>query len=280
MSVFENLAFGLQVAKQPKARIREAVLKTAAALGLDQVLERKPQALSGGQRQRVALGRAMVKNPRVFLLDEPLANLDPHLRLQMRAELLRLHAQFKATVLYVTHDQVEAMSLGARICVLREGQIMQVADPLTLYRRPANVFVASFIGSPPMNLLTGRVQRGADGLAFVQNGAGGALRIPMRGPLEKVAASRVDQEVVFGLRPEHVSAAVPGASQVPIPFTVEFVEHLGPESILHLTGSGATLLARVPGEHPHRPGEQFTAYLEAEKAHLFDPATGNRLPEP
>ena len=279
MTVFENLAFGLKVAKRPKAQIRQAVLGIAAALGLEPVLDRTPQALSGGQRQRVALGRAMVKNPRVFLFDEPLANLDPHLRLQMRAEILRLHAQLKTTVLYVTHDQVEAMSLGGRICVLREGAIVQVADPVTLYRQPANLFVAGFIGSPPMNLLPGRLQRHPDGLYFADNSTTEPLRIPLPAPLAKLAAPRVDQEVVFGLRPEHVSPAVPGAPQTPVPFTVEFVEHLGPESILHLKRPGTALLARVHGELRHRPGDPFLAQFQAEKAHLFDPATGNRLAE-
>ncbi len=277
MTVFDNMAFGLKVARQEKAYIRETVLRTAAALDLQEVLDRKPQALSGGQRQRVALGRAMVRNPKVFLFDEPLANLDPHLRVQMRAEISRLHARLKTTMLYVTHDQVEAMTLGARICVMREGVIMQVAEPLTLYRRPENLFVAGFMGSPPMNLLTGRIQRHQDGLYFVENGGPGALTLPLRSSLEKLAAGRAEQEIVLGVRPEHLSANATDASQVPATFTVEWVEQMGAESLLHLKAGGGDLVARIQGEHVCKPGEKFTAHIQVDKAHLFDPQTEKRL---
>jgi multiple sugar transport system ATP-binding protein len=151
MTIFNNMAFGLQLAKKKKDFIQETVTRTSQALGLNQMLERKPQALSGGQRQRVALGRAIVRNPQVFLFDEPLSNLDAKMRVQMRSEISRLHGQLGSTMIYVTHDQVEAMTMGDRICVMKDGVIMQVADPLTLYRKPENLFVAGFIGSPPMN---------------------------------------------------------------------------------------------------------------------------------
>ncbi len=170
MTVFENMAFSLKLAGKDKAFIRETVKQAAATLGLDQILDRKPQALSGGQRQRVALGRAIVRNPKVFLFDEPLSNLDAKMRVQMRTEIIRLHTQLKTTMIYVTHDQVEAMTMGDRICVMRDGVIMQVADPLTLYREPQNLFGAGFIGSPPMNLLTGRIQRRREELCFVEEG--------------------------------------------------------------------------------------------------------------
>src|SRR5215510_13360614 len=166
MTIFNNMAFGLQLAKKTKDFISESVGKTSKALGLDHMLERKPHALSGGQRQRVALGRAIVRSPKVFLFDEPLSNLDAKMRVQMRSEISKLHAQLGSTMIYVTHDQIEAMTMGDRICVMRDGNIMQVADPLTLYRQPDNLFVAGFIGSPPMNLLKGKVQKRDGGTLF------------------------------------------------------------------------------------------------------------------
>ena len=169
------------------------------------MLDRKPGALSGGQRQRVALGRAIVRDPKVFLFDEPLSNLDAKMRVHMRSEISRLHTQLTTTMVYVTHDQVEAMTMGDRICVMRDGLIMQVADPLTLYRQPENIFVAGFIGSPPMNLLKGKVQKLDSGLAFVEDGQTGALTIPLRGKLESLAAKYVGKPVIFGIRPEHLS---------------------------------------------------------------------------
>jgi multiple sugar transport system ATP-binding protein len=279
MTVFDNMAFGLKLAKKEKGYIRETVLRAAVALGLDQMLDRKPQALSGGQRQRVALGRAIVRNPKVFLFDEPLSNLDAKMRVQMRSEISRLHVHLHTTMIYVTHDQVEAMTLGDRICVMRDGVIMQLADPLTLYRQPQNLFVAGFIGSPPMNLLSGRIQRQKDGLCFVENGGSGTLTIPLRGRLEKLAGSRVDREVVFGVRPEHLSAATADASHLSASFTVEFAEQMGAEAIIFLKGSGRSLIARVYGEHLYKPGETFTTQIQVEKAHLFDPVTENRIVE-
>src|SRR6202049_4992460 len=170
MSIFNNMAFGLQLAKKQKDFISDTVGRTAKALQLDHMMDRKPQALSGGQRQRVALGRAIVRNPKVFLFDEPLSNLDAKMRVQMRSEISRLHNELGTTMIYVTHDQVEAMTMGDRICVMRDGVIMQVADPLSLYLRPENLFVAGFIGSPPMNLLKGKVQQRNGSLHFVENG--------------------------------------------------------------------------------------------------------------
>jgi multiple sugar transport system ATP-binding protein len=279
MTVFDNMAFGLKLAKKEKGYIRETVMRAAVALGLDQLLDRRPQALSGGQRQRVALGRAIVRNPKVFLFDEPLSNLDAKMRVQMRSEITRLHVRLKTTMIYVTHDQVEAMTLGDRICVMRDGVIMQVADPLTLYRQPQNLFVAGFIGSPPMNLLTGRVQRQQGGLCFIENGGSGALTLPLQGRLEKLAGSRVDREVVLGVRPEHLSAAAADASHVPATFTVEFAEQMGAESIIYLKAGGRSLIARVYGEHLYKPGAQFTTHIQLEKAHLFDLETENRIVE-
>jgi multiple sugar transport system ATP-binding protein len=169
MTIFKNMAYSLEVAKKTREFTSDVVGRVAKALGLDRLMERKPQALSGGQRQRVALGRALVRDPKVFLFDEPLSNLDAKMRVQMRSEILRLHARLGSTMIYVTHDQVEAMTMGDRICVMRDGLIMQVADPLTLYLRPENLFVAGFIGSPPMNLLRGIVRSRGEGVLFFRN---------------------------------------------------------------------------------------------------------------
>ena len=279
MTVFDNMAFGLKLAKKKQEEIGEAVGRVATALDLYKLLDRKPQALSGGQRQRVALGRAIVRNPKVFLFDEPLSNLDAQMRVQMRSEIARLHARLKTTMIYVTHDQVEAMTLGDRICVMNDGAIMQVADPLTLYRRPANLFVAGFIGSPSMNLLRGRVQRPDGAPWFVQDGQPGALAVPLSGQLGKRASRYPEKAVVFGVRPEHLTAAPGGTVPVPAIFTIEFVEQMGAEAIIHLKADGRSLVARVYGEHLYKPGEPFAIRLNPEQAHLFDAETGNVIGE-
>jgi multiple sugar transport system ATP-binding protein len=279
MTVFDNMAFGLKLAKQPKNVIRESVTRAAAALGLEDLLHRKPHALSGGQRQRVALGRAIVRNPKVFLFDEPLSNLDAKMRVQMRAEISRLHARLKTTMIYVTHDQVEAMTMGDRICVMRDGVIMQVADPLELYRAPKNLFVAGFIGSPPMNLIAGKIQRCESGLCFVEDDSLQPLVIPLRGRMEKLAAHSIDQNVIFGVRPEHLETSSADASHVPVAFTVDLAEQMGAESIIYLKSGGRSLTARIFGEHHYQPGERFAAHIKLEKAHLFNAETGNAISE-
>jgi multiple sugar transport system ATP-binding protein len=273
MTIFDNMAFGLKLAKKPKEFIQETVGKTAKTLGLENMLERKPGALSGGQRQRVALGRAIVRDPKVFLFDEPLSNLDAKMRVQMRSEISRLHTQLTTTMVYVTHDQVEAMTMGDRICVMRDGLIMQVADPLTLYRQPENIFVAGFIGSPPMNLLKGKVQKLDSGLAFVEDGQTGALTIPLRGKLEPLAAKYVGKPVLFGIRPEHLSDQVSDADHVPVTATIDISEPMGSESIVYFKAATGNLIARVPGEHLYQPGEQLTVQLNMDKVHLFDGQT-------
>ncbi len=233
MTIFENMAFGLKVAKKDKAFIEDTINRTAKALGLEKMLSRKPQALSGGQRQRVALGRAIVRNPKVFLFDEPLSNLDAKMRVQMRSEISRLHAELGSTMIYVTHDQVEAMTMGDRICVMRDGNIMQIADPLTLYRQPQNMFVAGFIGSPPMNLLKGTVQRREAGFLFVQSAEANGLNFPLKGRLESLASEYLDKEIVFGIRPEHISnKPVDGLSTVAT-LSVETSEPMGSESLVY-----------------------------------------------
>jgi multiple sugar transport system ATP-binding protein len=273
MTIFDNIAFGLKLAKKPKDFIQKTVTKTAQSLGLEKMLDRKPGALSGGQRQRVALGRAIVRDPKVFLFDEPLSNLDAKMRVHMRSEISRLHTQMTTTMVYVTHDQVEAMTMGDRICVMRDGLIMQVADPLTLYRQPENIFVAGFIGSPPMNLLKGNVEKLDGGLAFVEEAKEHALTIPLRGPLETLAAKYVGKPIVFGIRPEHLSDQVSDPDHVPITATIEISEPMGSESIVYFKSATGSLIARVPGEHIYHPGEQLTVQLNMEKVHLFDSQT-------
>jgi len=272
MSIFNNMAFGLQLAKKKKDFIQETVSKTSRALGLDTMLERKPQALSGGQRQRVALGRAIVRNPQVFLFDEPLSNLDAKMRVQMRSEISRLHTQLGNTMIYVTHDQVEAMTMGDRICVMKDGLIMQVADPLTLYRKPENLFVAGFIGSPPMNLLKGKVEKRNSGLVFVESAEKEGLALPLQGRLEPLAAKYVDKDVVFGIRPEHISNE-PTEGSIPVTMTVDISEPMGSESLVYMKAGTGNLIARIHGENLYHQGDKVTVQLNMDKVSLFDAQT-------
>jgi multiple sugar transport system ATP-binding protein len=275
MTLFNNMAFGLQLAKKSKDFISETVGRTSKALGLDHMLERKPHALSGGQRQRVALGRAIVRSPKVFLFDEPLSNLDAKMRVQMRSEISKLHAQLGSTMIYVTHDQVEAMTMGDRICVMRDGNIMQVADPLTLYRQPDNLFVAGFIGSPPMNLIKGKVQKRDGGLFFVETAEKNGLTIPLQGRLESLASKYVDKDIVFGVRPEHLSDQVKDSGHIPVTSTVEISEPMGSESLVYLKSGTGNMIARIHGEHLFHLGEQVTVQINLDKVSLFDAATEN-----
>jgi multiple sugar transport system ATP-binding protein len=269
LTVYENMAFGLKLRKFPKADIERRVRDAAQVLGLTALLERFPRALSGGERQRVAVGRAIVRQPKVFLFDEPLANLDARLRAQMRLELARLHARLAATIIYVTHDQVEAMTLGQRIAVMDSGMVQQVADAMTLYRRPANLFVAGFIGSPPMNLLSGALAQDERGLLF--KGAGAGPDGPAGGYALRVAPSsverlsqRVGQPAILGLRPENVAPAANGvgaqADNVLLA-RVALVEPMGAETYLHLcVGPDATGQTRVaPAGAPDDRLSRFAA---------------------
>jgi multiple sugar transport system ATP-binding protein len=275
MTIFENLAFGLKIARKDKAFITETINRTAKALGLEKMLDRKPQALSGGQRQRVALGRAIVRNPKVFLFDEPLSNLDAKMRVQMRSEISRLHSDLGSTMIYVTHDQVEAMTMGDRICVMRDGMIMQIADPLTLYRQPANMFVAGFIGSPPMNLIRGTVQRREGGLFFVQSGEASGLELSLKGGLEPLASKYLNKELVLGIRPEHISNEDIDGSSATANLTVQTSEPMGSESLVYFKAGQGSLIARIHGDHIFHLGETVTVRLDLEKGTFFDPATEN-----
>jgi len=273
MSIFNNMAFGLQLAKKKKDFIQETVSRTSKALGLDHMLERKPQALSGGQRQRVALGRAIVRNPQVFLFDEPLSNLDAKMRVQMLSEISRLHAQLGNTMIYVTHDQVEAMTMGDRICVMKDGLIMQVADPLTLYRQPENLFVAGFIGSPPMNLLKGKVEKEASGLVFREAAAENGVVIPLKGPIEALAGKVLGKTIVFGIRPEHLTEESKNGSTTPVSSTIDIAEPMGSESLVYLRAGTGNLIARIHGEALYHMGQPLTVYVNLDKVTLFDTET-------
>ena len=237
MSVYDNMAFGLKMRKYPKAEIDERVREAADILGLDELLERKPKALSGGQRQRVAVGRAIVRKPKVFLFDEPLSNLDAKLRVQMRAEISRLHQRLGATMIYVTHDQVEAMTMGTRICLMKDGLVQQVEAPLKLYREPVNRFVAGFIGSPAMNLLDGTVSGSGADHVFETNGR--------RVPLPAGVADRIDGQVTLGVRPENLRLVSGPGSGPSFEVNVDLVEPLGSEVYLHGSLGEARLVARL-----------------------------------
>ena len=274
MTVFKNMAFGLKLRKYPKAEIKQRVEDAADILGIQHLLDRKPRALSGGERQRVAVGRAIVRHPQVFLFDEPLSNLDAKLRVQMRAEISKLHARLKTTMIYVTHDQVEAMTMGDRIVVMLDGEIQQVAPPLELYNNPANRFVAEFIGSPPMNILEGALEQ-ADGVLSFRSGGGGfsmAVHASHRDALGKYAG----RPVVCGLRPEALSNGVAqdGCSLSAI---AEVVEPMGAETFVYLNVDGKTVAARV--ENPERPtvNETYTVAIANDQAHFFDSDSGAPL---
>jgi multiple sugar transport system ATP-binding protein len=278
MSVYDNMAFGLKLRKFPKDEIDRRVREASAMLGLDQYLARKPKALSGGQRQRVAVGRAIVRKPKVFLFDEPLSNLDAKMRVSTRTEISKLHARLGATMIYVTHDQVEAMTMGDRICVMKDGRIMQVASPLELYNKPENMFVAGFIGSPPMNFFKGRLQKGADGLLeFTEtNDKAAPVRVTLDARLSAKGAGQVGKDVVFGIRPEDVqdTITVPNASPAhTVEVKVEVSEPMGAETYLYLNTGATSFIARVRPTDRFEVGQSVKVTFKMESAHLFDAAT-------
>ena len=273
MTVRENIGFGLRMGGMPKADVAARVEEAARVLELSDLLDRKPKALSGGQRQRVAIGRAIVRQPQVFLFDEPLSNLDAELRVQMRLEIARLHQQLSATMIFVTHDQVEAMTLADRIVVLRAGRVEQIGTPIELYDDPNNQFVAGFIGSPRMNFLPAKVVSTGKGAAVVQlqGEETGDLAVTLRSD----SAVTVGQEVTIGLRPEHVSMGTEGTARLAV--TVQMVEHLGGNSFVHaVTAAGDTLTVQEQGHAQFRAGAMAEVSLEAGKCLVFD-AQGNRL---
>jgi multiple sugar transport system ATP-binding protein len=281
MSVYENMAFGLKLRKFPKAEIQARVGEAAAMLGLEPYLDRKPKALSGGQRQRVAVGRAIVRKPKVFLFDEPLSNLDAKMRVSTRTEISKLHARLGATIIYVTHDQVEAMTMGDRICVMKDGDIMQVAEPLTLYNHPANLFVAGFIGSPPMNLFKGTIRRAGNQLAFVETSSSEKpMTVALNETLSRKAAAYLDKPIVFGIRPENVQDSLtitqPDPSRT-VEVKVEVSEPMGAETYLYLATGASSFIARVRPTDRFEVNQKVNVTFDLDQAHLFDPATEKAL---
>ncbi len=279
MSVRENLAFGLKLRKLPRADIEKRVQEAAELLGLAECLDRKPKALSGGQRQRVALGRAIVRKPQVFLFDEPLSNLDATMRVAMRAELLKLRARLDATVIYVTHDQVEAMTMGDRICVMNGGAILQVDRPQVVYRRPGNRFVGGFIGSPAMNFFPGVVRdEGGTGVFYSDRDGEGRLCLALPPVLTEQARTRPGRPLVLGIRPEHVrDTAGIGAGDARTRADVDIVEWVGAEAFLHGRIAGAPVVARVSADASHRPATSVAIAFDLAAAILFDAESGQAL---
>jgi multiple sugar transport system ATP-binding protein len=277
MSVYDNLAFGLKLRGLPKGEIDVRVHEAADILGLATYLDRKPKALSGVQRQRVAVGRAIVRKPRVFLFDEPLSNLDAKMRGTMRTEIARLHARLGATMIYVTHDQVEAVTMGDRICVMRDGRIMQLATPGELYSRPANLFAAGFIGSPPMNFFRGTLQHERDQLCFVEDGGQETgLRVALPRPLVVKIAAPVGRAVVLGTRPEDLTVSA-GDERSMLSARVEVAEPLGAETLLHLTTGATAFIARVRPTDQLKDGDTARLFIDLGKVRLFDPGTEELL---
>ena len=276
MTVYKNMAFGLMLRKYPKEEIKRRVHNAAEILGITQLLDRKPKALSGGQRQRVAVGRAIVRDPKVFLFDEPLSNLDAKLRVQMRTEIAKLHTRLEATMIYVTHDQVEAMTMGDRIVVMLDGDIMQVAPPLELYNRPANRFVAGFIGSPPMNLMEGRIEATEGLLHFCGDSEGLRLRVPEA--RQETLGKHVGKRVTCGIRPEHLceQADTKGAGDS-FEAVVEVVEPMGSETYLYLNLGGTNITARVDTDARPEVGKPHRIGVTLEKLHFFDRDSGEAL---
>ena len=276
MTVYDNMAFGLKLRKTPKSEIDKRVREAAKILGIEHLLSRKPKALSGGQRQRVALGRAIVREPKVFLIDEPLSNLDAKLRVQMRTEITKLHQKLQTTFIYVTHDQTEAMTMGTRIVVMKDGFIQQVDTPQNLYDFPINLFVAGFIGTPQMNFFTVKLTKSGDAVyaVFGEN----RIKIPA-GKLQKFSSdSYIDKEVYMGIRPENLHDEEVFLSNSPdsiVSVSVEVVELMGSETYLYLKVSGKeeNVIARVDPRSTARAGDTIKIALDANRLHFFDKDT-------
>ena len=273
-TVYENMAFGLRLRKFPKADIDKRVRSAAEILGIENFLDRKPKALSGGQRQRVAVGRAIVRKPEVFLFDEPLSNLDAKMRVQMRTEISKLHTRLETTMIYVTHDQIEAMTMGDRICVMKDGVIQQVDTPLNIYDRPANTFVAGFIGTPPMNIFSGIIRYIDGKLCF--NNSNMTIQLPEI--WKPVAEKYIEKPILFGIRPEDIGSerAENDPNAQSIQARIEVIEPMGAETYLYLdapTDNKASCIARVNAHKQVKVGETLSLPLLLDNAHLFDQTT-------
>ena len=272
MSIRDNLAFGLKLRKVPRVQIDARVKEAAAILDLTRYLDRKPRELSGGQRQRVALGRAIVREPAVFLMDEPLSNLDAKLRVETRANILRLHQRLNTTFVYVTHDQIEAMTMGTRIAVMNEGRLQQVGSPQELYDRPINRFVAGFIGSPAMNFTTVEVSGTGDNVQL----AGPNVTIPLPAQFRE-SVGHAGRTLIAGYRPEHLQLGAVGGTTAVVNAKAEVVEYLGNEELIHASGAGRDIVAIVDSSFRVRPGDMLELRVPLEKIQLFDPDTNFSL---
>ncbi|MCK9314142.1 MAG: sn-glycerol-3-phosphate ABC transporter ATP-binding protein UgpC [Methanocorpusculum sp.] len=272
MSVYDNMAFGLKMRRTPRSEIDGRVREVAKILNLNHLLKRKPRALSGGERQRVALGRAMVRHPRIFLMDEPLSNLDAQLRTQTRAEILKLHRKLQATFLYVTHDQVEAMTMGTRIAVMKEGKIQQIGSPQEVFERPANMFVAGFIGSPSMNFLPARLRNSTEKSVLSVLGSDLEISAEQVAPLK--LKGNGEQTLILGVRPEYL---YPVGEEGGIKCRVDVVEMMGAEMYMHMQVGKNELVARVKTDSSIRPGQKLAVQIDLSQIHLFDPQSGQSL---
>jgi len=272
MTAYENMSFGLRLRKTAKAEIRQRVEHAARILDITDLLDRRPKALSGGQRQRVAMGRAIVRKPKVFLFDEPLSNLDAKLRVQMRTEIKRVHQKVKTTTVYVTHDQVEAMTLADRVVVMHKGRIEQIGPPQELYHRPRTRFVAGFIGSPAMNLIPCRLERHGAGLKVRVSET---IGLPVPASLAPRYQAVAGKELILGLRPEHITEQRRGEPEAGccFPVTLDVVEPMGMETMVFFTVNGAELCARVDPAAAKGPGETMLLCADVDHMHLIDPAT-------
>jgi multiple sugar transport system ATP-binding protein len=273
MNAFDNMAFGLKLRKVPKPEIKTRVEQAAKILNIDHLLLRKPKELSGGERQRVAVGRAIVRNPLVFLFDEPLSNIDAKLRVQMRAELSQIHQRLKTTTFYVTHDQVEAMTLGERIGVMKQGKLMQIDEAMKLYNQPTNKFVASFIGSPPINFIDGTIQN-TNKISFASKN----LDIVLPDSFKSKLKDYINKEVTLGVRPEDILSEKPSQEMPSFKAKVEVIEPMGSETITYLDISlGKMLIARLTCQFCHTRGETLDFYINTDNIHFFDKLTENRI---
>ncbi len=278
MTAYENMAFGLKLRKHTRAEIDQRVREAAEILGLSDCLNRKPEALSGGQRQRVAVGRAIVRKPKVFLFDEPFSNLDAQMRIQMRREIGRLHQRLGATMIYVTHDQVEAMTLGDRIAVMKNGVIQQIATPAKLYDEPANQFVAGFVGSPPMNFFAGTLARNGSGLIF--QATNNSFKLHLENQMAARLANHTDKQIVLGLRPESIldrSRAADSPTDWTLDAVAETVEPMGAETHLHATRDGHSFVVRMSGGWRATTQQKIPLVFDMRAAHFFDAATGKEI---
>ena len=275
MNVKENMIFGLKQAKTSKEKIEEQLKKVSSFLQVDSLLERKPSQLSGGQRQRVAIGRALVREPRIFLFDEPLSNLDAKLRVEMRREIKKLHQQLKTTVVYVTHDQTEAMSLGTKIAIMNHGVIQQNDTPENIYNKPSNTFVADFIGSPSMNLIKGNLKQNSDNVSFIAEGSN--LEIPIKHYDFKNKSELSNNEVYFGIRPEHIYFKKLNEDDLEINLRADLSEYIGHEQIVTFNFSNQEILAKFPSTINVELNKETKLYVDLTQVSLFDSKNEERI---